>query len=191
MLAFGEAAATGIHGANRPASNSLLEGLVFDMAGAERLTREWPRLSLESPLGPASPPIEQATTLGREEITALRTRVQRAMSRDVAVVRDATGLARAHDEIEAIEADLGATTVTGASTTDDETQRPFWELRNLIVAARSVIDAAVHREESRGAHYRTDFPEPEPSLDGQHSLRAADGSPRYGSLDEVYGSRAL
>jgi L-aspartate oxidase len=190
LLAFGEAAATGIHGANRLASNSLLEGLVFGLAGAERLTREWPRLSSESPLGLASPPIDQATALGLEEITALRTRVQHAMSRDVAVVRDATGLARALDEIEAIEADLGATTVTGAATTDDATRRAFWELRNLVAAARSVIDAAARREESRGTHYRSDFPETNSALDGQHSLREADGSFHYGSLDEAHAITA-
>ena len=50
LLAFGEAAATGIHGANRLASNSLLEGLVFGMAGADRLAREWPRLATEPAL---------------------------------------------------------------------------------------------------------------------------------------------
>src|SRR5215212_4241740 len=75
--------------------------------------------------GPASPPIEQATTLGREDIAVLRTRLQRVMSRDVAVVGDATGLARAHDEMEAIEAELGATTVTGTATADDDTRRVF------------------------------------------------------------------
>ena len=80
--------------------------------------------------------------------------------------------------------------MTGASASDGETRRAFWELRNLVDSARSVIDAAAHREESRGVHYRADFPDPDLSLDGQHSLSEADGSFHYGSLAEVYTSRA-
>jgi L-aspartate oxidase len=186
LLAFGEAAATGIHGANRLASNSLLEGLVFGMAGADRLGREWPRLASEPALAPASPLTAVSTTLTFDEIAALRARLQRAMSRDVGVVRDATGLARARDEIEAVRANLQATTVLGASASDGEARRAFWELRNLVDGARAVIAAAAHREESRGAHYRSDFPETNSALDGQHSLRTADGSFRYGSLDQAY-----
>jgi L-aspartate oxidase len=53
-----------------------------------------------------------------------------------------------------------------------------------------VIAAADHRQESRGAHYRADFPESEPALDGQHSLSAVDGSFRYGTLDEAYAITA-
>ena len=78
----------------------------------------------------------------------------------------------------------------GTLTTNSQTRRAFWELRNLVDAARAVIAAADHRQESRGAHYRADFPEPEPCLEGQHSLSTADGSFRYGSLDEAYAITA-
>ena len=190
LLAFGEAAATGIHGANRLASNSLLEGLVFGMAGADRLTREWPRLSAETPPGPALTPALLGITLSLDEIAALRSRLQRAMSRHVAVVRDAAGLAQAQKEVVTIASELQAATMRGAPASDPKTRRAFWELRNLVDAARSVIAAAVHRMESRGAHYRADFPESDPALDGQHSLRAADGSFRYGTLDEAFAATA-
>jgi len=191
LLAFGEAAATGIHGANRLASNSLLEGLVFGMAGADRLGREWPRLATEPIPEPALALTAVGTRLTLNEIAALRARLQRAMSRDVGVVRDAAGLTRAREEIENIAADLRLGSARETQASDAKTRRAFWELRNLVDGARSVIDAAAHREESRGAHYRTDFPNPDPSLNGQHSLRAADGSFRHGTLDEVYTSRAL
>ena len=190
LLAFGEAAATGIHGANRLASNSLLEGLVFGMAGADRLAREWPRLAAEPALAPASALPVVGTTLTPDEIGALRARLQRAMSRHVGVVRDADGLARARDEVDAISAELRVGSASGTLPSDAETRRAFWELRNLVDAARVVIAAADHRQESRGAHYRADFPEPEPALDGQHSLSAADGSFRYGTLDEAYAITA-
>ena len=186
LLAFGEAAATGIHGANRLASNSLLEGLVFGMARADRLGREWPRLATEPVPEPALALTAVGTRLTLNEIAALRARLQRAMSRDVSVVRDAAGLTRAREEIENIAADLRLGSARETQASDAKTRRAFWELRNLVDGARSVIDAAAHREESRGAYYRTDFPDPDPSLDGQRSLRAADGSIRYGSLGEAY-----
>jgi aspartate oxidase len=53
------------------------------------------------------------------------------------------------------------------------------------------MTAAAHREESRGAHFRSDFPEINSALDGRHLLRTADGSFRYGALDEAYTSRPL
>ena len=117
-------------------------------------------------------------------------RLQRAMSRHVAVVRDAAGLAQAREEIDAIAAALRAGSATEPSASDARTRRACWELRNLVDAARAVIDAADHRRESRGAHYRSDFPETDPALDGQHSLRAADGSFRYGTLAEAYAIAA-
>ncbi len=161
------------------------------MAGADRLGRECPRLSAEPApeLGLALTAVGPTLTL--DEIAALRARLQRAMSRHVGVVRDAAGLTRAREEIVNIAADLRLGSARETQANDSETRRAFWELRNLIDAARSVIDAAAHREESRGAHYRADFPNPDLSLDGQHSLRGADGSFHYGSLDEVYTSRAL
>jgi aspartate oxidase len=190
LLAFGEASATGVHGANRLASNSLLEGLVFGMAGADRLGREWPRLTAELAFEPALAVPAVGTPLTLDEIAALRSRLQRAMSRHVGVVRDAAGLSRAREEIESIAADLRLGGARETQANDAKTRRAFWELRNLVDAARTVIAAAAHREESRGAHYRADFPETNPALDGQHSLRAADGSFHFGVLDEAHASTA-
>jgi L-aspartate oxidase len=190
LLAFGEASATGVHGANRLASNSLLEGLVFAMAGADRLGREWPRLAADLAFEPALAVPAVGTPLTLDEIAALRSRLQRAMSRHVGVVRDAAGLSRAREEIDNIAADLRLGGARETQAIDAKTRRAFWELRNLVDAARAVIAAAAHREESRGAHYRADFPETNSALDGQHSLRAADGSFHYGLLDEAYASTA-
>src|SRR5215217_4773914 len=190
LLAFGEAAATGIHGANRLASNSLLEGLVFGMAGADRLRQEWPRLAAEPALESVSALTEAGTRLTLDEIAVLRARLQRAMSRHVGVVRDAAGLARAREEIESIAAELRLGSAKEIEANDARTRRAFWELRNLVDGARAVIAAAIHREESRGAHYRSDFPDPNSSLDGQHSLSTADGWFRYGCLDEAFATPA-
>lgn len=110
----------------------------------------------------------------------LRRQLQRVMSQEVAVVRSAEGLARARAAIDALAAEANA---QGGDPETDSRER--WELRNLIDAARSVIDNAAFREESRGAHYRSDFPATNADLAGQHTLRAADGSLRFGKLAEV------
>jgi L-aspartate oxidase len=183
LLAFGEAASTGIHGANRLASNSLLEGLVFGMAGADRLAEAWPLIAAEAAsLPPVPDPAEPVIGLGGN-VEALRSQLQRVMSQNVAVVRSADGLARARARIDALAAE--ADSQTGSSQTD---RRGRWELRNLIDASRSVIDNAAFREESRGAHYRADFPTPIPELAGQHTLRKEDGSLHFGKLAEALPS---
>ncbi len=183
LLAFGEAASTGIHGANRLASNSLLEGLVFGMAGADKLAEEWPLIAAESAsLPPVLDPVAPVVGLGGD-VAVLRRQLQRVMSQDVAVVRSAEGLARARAAIDAIAAE--AEVRAGSPETE---RRARWELRNLVDAARSVVDNAAFREESRGAHYRADFPEANPDLAGEHTLRAEDGSLRFGKLEEALPS---
>lgn len=185
LLAFGEVSATGIHGANRLASNSLLEGLVFGMAGADRIAAEWPGIAAEAAVLPTfpDPPVPET---GGSDLAALRQRLQRSMSRHVAVVRDAAGLAEAQEEVEAIAAEYSKQAKTfGAEI--PETRRAGWELRNLIDAARAVIASAAHRQESRGAHYRADFPGTESSLAGQHTLRTSEGELRYGALADAFG----
>jgi L-aspartate oxidase len=187
LLAFGEASATGVHGANRLASNSLLEGLVFGIAGAERLARDWPRVAQEaSALPPVAARVLDIPSADVARIAQLRAGLQQAMSRNVAVVRDAYGLAEARSNVDAITAALSTASKQTSSENDASSHRAAWELRNLVDAARTVIDAAAHRRESRGAHYRADFPEPNPSLDGQHTLREPNGALRFGKLAEAY-----
>ena len=123
LLAFGEAAATGVHGANRFASNSLLEGLVFGMAAANRLEREWPRLSADLALEPALTLTAVGSPLTLDEIAALRARLQRAMSRHLGVVRDAAGLARARKEIESIATDLRSGSARATEANDEDATR--------------------------------------------------------------------
>ena len=112
------------------------------------------------------------------------------MSRHVGVVRDAAGLAGAREEIENIATELRPGSARETQASDAKTRHAFWELRNLVDAARAVIAAAAHRQESRGAHYRADFPDPDPSLDGQHSLRLSDGSYRFGAVTDAFATPA-
>ncbi|MGI8476465.1 MAG: L-aspartate oxidase [Thermomicrobiales bacterium] len=178
LLALGEAACSGVHGANRLASNSLLEGLVFGARAAQAVAafghRSKPRHAAHTPAPtPTAPPSGPDV-----DLAALRDRVQRTMSRDVAVVRDAAGLAEAARTVDEVLAELERSGPRG---------RAGWEMRDLALAARAVIAAATLREESRGAHFRSDFAETAPELDGRHLLFGGEPGPvwRYGAAADA------
>ncbi len=176
LFALGEAACSGVHGANRLASNSLLEGLVFGKMAAEYVADH------QSPsLMPAGhKPVdrfEQPESAHDGELGALVEAVQRVMSRSVAVVRDAEGLRRALGEIEALAVQI--------EERKSETQA-WWEARNLAQAAAAIASSALFRTESRGAHYRRDFATPETDLDGLHTIfNPGTSGWRYGSLSDA------
>ncbi len=152
LYACGECACTGVHGANRLASNSLLETVVFakrviarTIASPDTATPETPdAIDLSEPA-----PAETCPEPDRRGPPLTREAVQDLMWRDVGIVRDAASLSRAKAVLSAWHAALGP-----------PTDRPSQEVADLLVCARLVTEAALLREESRGAHYRTDFPEP-------------------------------
>ncbi len=141
LYAAGEVACTGVHGANRLASNSLLEGLVFGARAGEAAVNDNSELQIpnsrtkdDSQSGMWNP--------GSGIATAVRKRVKRVMWERVGILRDRDSLQRAIEEFEQIAA-------SNLSTSS----------RNFVTLANLVAKAALWREESRGGHYRTDFPE--------------------------------
>jgi L-aspartate oxidase len=140
LYATGECGASGLHGANRLASNSLLEGLVFSRRIARSLGDDLVR---SVPTRVRSAEHETAGADAR----SVRRSLQTLMSRHVAVMRSAEGLAEAAESIETLASSLGG---VGAYAI---------ETRNLLVNAGLIISAARAREESRGAHFRSDHPE--------------------------------
>ena len=158
LWACGEVACTGVHGANRLASNSLLEGMVFapriveaigrgkggpEPTGAMRallVDRPVPGVVWVSPLHMVQPVISGQ---GEDE-GKLRDRLQRAMTAGAGVLRNAGSLRVTDETLVEIAGMAG---------------RSSPELRNLLVTGRGLLLAALARQESRGAHYRTDFPE--------------------------------
>ena len=153
----GEAAATGVHGANRLASNSLLEGLVFghrvaeDIASQPTLPKLSPALSV-----PIIPGLAAAA-----EIAGLTADLRDTMYEKVGLRRDGGGLRAAL----AMHADLAQrlTSIerrTGQAAPSADDVRRWGELHNLALAGHLVTFAASRRCESRGAHYRVDYPQP-------------------------------
>ena len=142
LYAAGEVACTGVHGANRLASNSLLEGLVFGARAGEAAAEDSGQRSVAG--GQAGAAIDQAAAGGGLSAisTAVRKRVKRVMWERVGILRDRVSLQRAISEFEQIER-------SNLSTSS----------RNFVTLALLVARAALWREESRGGHFRSDFPE--------------------------------
>jgi L-aspartate oxidase len=148
LWAAGEVSSSGLHGANRLASNSLLEGLVFGAhtgEGASRAALEMPdsfqALPLENP--------ELADSAEPLDLDDIRNSLRSLMWRNAGVRRDAAGLAEA-------EATIGQW--CGYVLKRQFSDPAGWQLQNMLWIARLMISAAAQRTESRGVHLRVDFP---------------------------------
>lgn len=156
LYATGEVACSGVHGANRLASNSLLEGLVFSRRIAEVLPGELRQLEDPAPGLGAGRALVPGTALKQ---------LQETMTTKVGVLRNATGLAEAIDELE----QLGSTPAT-------EIDPAAWEATNLLTVSLALATSALLREETRGSHWREDFPERDDAgFAGHFDLRLRDG----------------
>jgi L-aspartate oxidase len=146
LWAAGEVASTGAHGANRLASNSLLESVVY----AARVAAD---IAGSSSRRPPRPPPDEAEPDARLVPSSRERDLRTLMSAHVGVVRSRDGLARALHQIAAIER-----------------QARCPAMRNMAVAALIVAAAAYRRQESRGAHFRADYPQTDPTQATRHTL---------------------
>jgi L-aspartate oxidase len=153
LYAAGEVACTGVHGANRLASNSLLEGLVFGARAAESMREVGPAVRVPLKLVP------QFAEKSLEDIAARMRRLQARMWQDAGLLRDASGLRAVQLELEETKEQASAAA-----------QRESLELANLHTVADLIVRSALEREESRGAHYRNDFPKRDDVHFAKHSL---------------------
>jgi L-aspartate oxidase len=171
LWAAGEVACSGVHGANRLASNSLLEGMVFGARLAEQIAlgTQGPENSgaLRSVMGTNDPEtigpdhhdgVGSGSGLTDLDVAKGRESLQFAMTAGAGVVRTESSLLRAGEALELIAQGLSPKSSDDASTTVEA-----GELQNLLTVARALLASAGLRRESRGAHTRADFPETDPS----------------------------
>ncbi len=151
LWAAGECTESGLHGANRLASNSLLECFVFGEAAAQDILARWD--SLEAP--PAILPWDESRVTDSDEEVVIKqnwTEIRRFMWNYVGIVRTTKRLERAASRIELLKREVEDYYGAFRVTTD------LIELRNLLQAAELIVKSALRRKESRGLHYTLDYP---------------------------------
>ena len=164
LYAAGEAACTGLHGANRLASNSLLEGLVFGARAAHSMLAD--ALPVTAALPPASTPAHPARpATSNAEIEALIARLQQAMGHFAGLLRDESLLRQGIAVQAEIENAIDRFTARRSGLT-----RPLVEAKSLARVAHAILHSALARTESRGAHFRTDFPRRNDAQFQKHSI---------------------
>jgi L-aspartate oxidase len=178
LWSCGETACSGVHGANRLASNSLLDGLVFGVRVVDAIgrgkTEPEPTGAMAGVLEVScvAPAAEDPVVLPKQDPTdpaALRASIQRVMAQDCGVTRDAEGLRLA-----------GETLTDLAQLAEDlpPRQPATYEAMNLARVARAIVANSAAREESRGAHTRRDFPDASEAMLGRFVV-AGDAAPQF------------
>jgi len=174
LFACGECACSGLHGANRLASNSLLEGLVFASLITETLKKEiGPKPAIENLQIPAERQRkERESSSGTApDSTEIRRKIQEIMWHYVGIIRDRQGLLKAQTEIEKYWQEFSP----GLKVADLETA-------NMLILALLIIQAALAREESRGGHFRSDFPTAEAKWQKHSVLKKGEKIVRFISI---------
>ena len=172
LWAAGEVTSSGLHGANRLASNSLLEGLVYGAWCAAGVTAELEK----EPASLQAFPLQAEFTPDETELNLadLKNSLQSLMGRQAGIVRSEEGLISAID-------DMG---FWGRYVLSHEfTGPPGWELQNLFTTAQLMLPAMLARKESRGVHFRSDYPKPDDERFGE-----ADG---FGVMGMVFVGELL
>jgi L-aspartate oxidase len=198
LYAAGETADTGVHGANRLASNSLLEGLVFGARAGEAMSKDAPATKhksgpLPGSLAPKPGNSAPGTLPNHAQLAASPqlSQIRDLMWRHVGILRDGKELAAAISTLQKMEGPIAAqapesaqkhlaassaetqshaTSTAVATARQESATRADHELHNLHTLATLICRSALAREESRGSHYRSDFPYRDDDAFQKHSL---------------------
>ena len=176
LYAAGECACAGVHGANRLGGNSLLEFAVFGRRAGEAAAAYAKTASLDR--GSQSLVLEEekrlqamgARTGGEDSLGSVRRELAAAMHEKVGVYRDGPGLREALDKVNELRARYGGVAVASTEGAYNPSLSSLVELGNMLEVAQVIVASALAREESRGAHHRTDFPERDDNSWLQHTI---------------------
>ncbi len=157
LLAFGECTCTGVHGANRLASNSLLESVVFSSLGAKKI-KKYVNNEVESILQPTDSVYSK--NIETQELNYLKVELRNAMWDFVGIIRNEEQMVLMIKKLENINTRLSAICRNGINI-------QCLELINMVLVSKVITTAAHIRKESRGTHYRSDYP----SKDDKHWLK--------------------
>lgn len=148
LYAVGEVAHTGLHGANRMASNSLLECLVFAASSARAIRANLPHVALTSHINP----YQHQGHDHHLNIDELTTSIRRVLWHHVGIVRHNHGLKEAKYQLNILAQKINS------AFSQQPLSKSLIELRNMITMAKLIVDSALLRKESRGLHYNSDYP---------------------------------
>lgn len=179
LYAAGEVAATGVHGANRLASNSLLEDLVYGARAAAAMVKGHGNSQSYAQAKTAGstrragthPATRRAASPGKVsegELEKLTQEVRSTLWKQVGIIREGKALAQATEKLEHI-----------LSVNSCASSRRHYEQKNIVEVARLIATCALAREESRGAHYRSDFPLKNTAVLPQHSYMSNESSVHF------------
>ena len=188
LYAAGEAACVSINGANRLGSNSLPELLVFG-ARAGRAAAEYASSHTDTSAAVIAQGRDEYTRLtknfierrgGRERIAALRDEMQKTMEQSAGIYRTRDSLVKAVEALRQLQHRVREVVIEDQSRTFNTERIAALELQWMLDVAEAMVNSALHREESRGAHQRTDFPKRDDATFLKHSMawRQSDGSCR-------------
>jgi fumarate reductase flavoprotein subunit len=182
----------GVHGGNRLGGNGVANSTVFGGLAGDAMAAwvpergRWREPDTEA-LAVALAAVEAPLKAPPGDLEGIRERLYDLMWEDAGIFRDAGGLARAAEGLETLDATLDRTGVVGGDLAFNLTWHDWLNLKSLVLVSRTIVCAAAAREESRGAHFRNDFPETRPpddlaftsvSLEG-NALRADWGKVRF------------
>ena len=176
LYAAGECACAGVHGANRLGGNSLLEFAVFGRRAGEAAAAYAKTASLDK--GSQSLVLDEEKRLqemgtrtgGEDSIGSVRSELAATMHQKVGLYRDGRGLGEALDKVNELKARYGRVAVSSTEGAYNPSLSSLVELGNMLDVAQVIAASALAREESRGAHYRTDFPERDDTNWLQHTI---------------------
>lgn len=170
LFACGEVSSTGVHGANRLASNSLSEAVVFGHRIVERIKKLSPSIKIQASIRQDRSDVTKPSVNKMPSTIEARVKLQKLMLRYVSLKREEKGLLKAMSELEKMQGFYQY----------DYRDRQSLEFLNLLTAATLTTRAALLREESRGGHYRHDFPNRDDLVWRKHTLQ----STQYGIREE-------